>query len=80
MDFAEQKVELFKIVADADEVLVDAMLKKILEYYSANPDVIPEGLLKVLAGSSQDKFDTEGKLYAWEEVKQRIESELKKDD
>lgn len=30
MSFAEQKVELFKIVADADEELVDAMLKPYL--------------------------------------------------
>ncbi len=76
MSFAEQKVELFKIVADADEELVDAMLKNILDYYSDVPEAIPDKLIQTWVNQKKQYYSSENKLLIWEEIKSEIKRKL----
>ncbi len=80
MSFAEQKIGLLKIIADADEELVNKMLREIIAYYTENPDAIPDKLLEAMSEQSQRHFNSESRSQIWEEVKQRIDSKLSHKD
>jgi hypothetical protein len=72
MGVTEQKIKLLKIVADADEILVDAMLKEIIAYYTVHPEQIPDALLQTWSGST-GSFSEVKRKQIWEETKRRLE-------
>lgn len=74
MSLAEQKVELFKMIAEADEEFIDALLRKIIDYYTAHPEDIPAKVLQHWAGQHETHFAEEQRTHLWKLVKSRLES------